>query len=115
MEDSELPEYGNPPVDEVALGVLFVPLPDFKVPHFGVYWDHIRDRYPKCENQPALTPQIESTAPFANVMAFMSMDLSMLRCWFIDNSGNQLIQVQPDRFIRNWRQVEGGPVEYSPA
>ena len=28
-----------------------------------------------------------------------------IRCWFIDESGSQLIQLQRDRFIRNWRRA----------
>jgi uncharacterized protein (TIGR04255 family) len=31
----------------------------------------------------------------------------MSRYWFLDASGNQLIQVQVDRFMRNWRLLDG--------
>jgi uncharacterized protein (TIGR04255 family) len=27
------------------------------------------------------------------------------RCWFLNSSGTQLIQVQPDRFVHNWRRT----------
>ena len=29
------------------------------------------------------------------------------RCWFLDGSKNQLLQLQSDRFLRNWRQIDG--------
>jgi len=29
------------------------------------------------------------------------------RCWFQDETKNHLIQLQADRFLRNWRQVQG--------
>jgi uncharacterized protein (TIGR04255 family) len=32
------------------------------------------------------------------------------RCWFISADKTQVIQVQPERFLRNWRRVEGGEV-----
>ena len=31
------------------------------------------------------------------------------RFWFVNESGNELVQVQRDRFIRNWRKTEGQP------
>lgn len=31
----------------------------------------------------------------------------MARSWFLDQTKNQLIQIQSDRFIRNWRQLDG--------
>ena len=35
-----------------------------------------------------------------------------LRCWYIDDGENHLIQVQADKFVRNWRQVGGGQKPY---
>jgi uncharacterized protein (TIGR04255 family) len=33
------------------------------------------------------------------------------RCWFVNNDGTELIQLQKDRFIKNWRQA-GTEAEY---
>ena len=30
------------------------------------------------------------------------------RCWFLNSAGTELIQVQTDRFIHNWRKVGDG-------
>jgi uncharacterized protein (TIGR04255 family) len=32
------------------------------------------------------------------------------RCWFLDDSGNRLVQLQPERFLHNWRKVTGEEV-----
>ncbi len=33
-----------------------------------------------------------------------SSDLNDARCWFISQGGNEIVQVQPTYFIRNWRK-----------
>jgi uncharacterized protein (TIGR04255 family) len=35
-----------------------------------------------------------------------------VRCWFLDQRGANLIQLQPDRFVRNWRQTDISPEPY---
>jgi len=103
-----LPEFEQPPLDEVAIGVQFDPLKDFHAAHLGLYWSRIRERYPFTEDQVALPPQIEPgtvTAP-ATAISFQAV-LPIPRSWFLDHTRNELIQVQSDRFLRNWRQING--------
>jgi hypothetical protein len=33
------------------------------------------------------------------------MGVPVPRCWFLNDAGTELIQVQQDRFIHNWRKV----------
>lgn len=106
-----LPEFSEPPVIETLLGVQFSPLDAFTVPHFGLYWERIRDEYPKAEVQPPLRPIVERFGAEAQIgevrseVAFVTVP--EVRCWFIDQSETRLIQVQRDRFIQNWRKVKG--------
>ncbi|MBI3407915.1 MAG: TIGR04255 family protein [Planctomycetes bacterium] len=103
---SALPDFERPPIDEVVIGVQFEPLKSFRAAHFGLYWSRIRSRYPNTEEQVPIVPMMEGPAKpqlapqvlFGNVQP---------RCWFLDASKTQLIQVQNDRFIRNWRKVTG--------
>ena len=75
--------------------------------HFGGYWSRIREQYPKSDELPALDPQIEQEPrPIPPVLAIRSGPMP-LRCWFLDSTGNELIQLQKDRFLRNWRQTGG--------
>jgi uncharacterized protein (TIGR04255 family) len=105
MADQDLPEYDAPPVDEVALALALEPIRDFKVPHFGLYWETIRAGYPRCDTQPPLPQQLEPFQPLQPMNFQFISDPNAIRCWFLDASGNNLIQLQPDKFILNWRQA----------
>lgn len=108
--DSGLPDFSHPPVDEVALSLQFSPIPAFGVPHFGLYWQRIRNEYPRFEVQPTIANRTEQFGPSANLgqqigVSFMASP--EIRCWYLDQSGNRLIQVQHDRFVHNWRKISG--------
>jgi uncharacterized protein (TIGR04255 family) len=104
-----LPAFDNPPVIETLLGVQFVPLQSFSILHFGLYARQISSEYPTHEIHPALNPALEdfeaspSAGPRIGISVVAEPDL---RCWFIDPTFTQLIQVQRDRFIRNWRKIK---------
>jgi uncharacterized protein (TIGR04255 family) len=104
------PEFEHPPLDEMALGVQFDPLLNFRTVHFGLYWTRIRGEYPHTEDQPPLAPVVEPaeiTPPPTVPMAISLPVPSPARCWFLNEGKTQLLQVQRDRFCRNWRQQEG--------
>jgi len=103
-----LPEFESPPVDEVALGVDFLPLPNWKVPYSGLFWETIRDRYPSCDVQPTIfnPPEQFGVIPPEIAVRFYH-DPNAVRCWFLDDTGNHLVQLQPDKFLRNWRRLTG--------
>lgn len=108
-----LPAFENPPVIETVLGVQFAPLESFTIPCFGLYWQRIRGRYPVQETQPALTRILEDFGTRLPVRPPLGIELVSqpeVRCWFIDASSTELIQVQRDRFIRNWRKVGDGDI-----
>jgi uncharacterized protein (TIGR04255 family) len=90
--------FHQPPVVEVAIGVETGPIVGWDVPHFGAFWQTIREAFPRFQVQPALPPTgagagfVSSTFP--------------IRCIFIDASDTKLIQVQHDRLIYNWRKIK---------
>lgn len=94
-KSKRLPYYKNPPVGEVACGIRFEPLRDFKAPHAGLFWEKIRGRFPTCEHAPPIGIKLESFDPAS---------LPLPRIWFISEQGNNLIQLQNDRFHFNWRR-----------
>jgi uncharacterized protein (TIGR04255 family) len=106
-----LPDFDNPPVIETVLGVQFTPLPKFNVPHYGLYWEKIKKAYNRFEVHPPIVSAIEdpgSDAPLKKGQVFIDLATGPnFRCWFIDESRNNLIQVQRDRFILNWRKARG--------
>lgn len=103
-----LPDFENPPVTETVLGVEFQPLSGWLIPHFGLFWERIREEYPHVQVVPPLGPSTEE----GEEGVFVSVEAPPVRCWFLEPAKNRLIQVQHDRFIHNWRKFAEGEVEY---
>lgn len=112
-----LPSFDAPPVTETVLGVEFAQLAKWSIPHFGLFWSRVRDEYPRCEVKAPLAQQEEKFGEEQRAMlGFRSIQFELLqqpevRCWFHDASEHRLLQVQPDRFIHNWRK-QGAPDVY---
>lgn len=105
LSPNTLPRYGKPPVIEVVCGIQFEAPVGFNSIHFGRFHERIRREYPKVEDHPPLGETFEG--PFGvqaqNKFAF---DLPPLRRMFFKTSEeNFLLQVQPTRFLANWRRV----------
>jgi uncharacterized protein (TIGR04255 family) len=105
-----LPEFENPPVTEVALSVQFDKLEQIGTPQLGCIWQEFRDRFPKTEEHPPLEPAFEQFGPKVigphGVRLRLVSTPPCLRLWFLNESGSELVQVQHDRFVRNWRRNE---------
>jgi uncharacterized protein (TIGR04255 family) len=102
----ELPAFGNPPVVEVAIGVQFAPIEKLQTAQLGLLWAAYRDRFPKTEQHPPIAPAFETfdALPTPPEIRF-EPGLPVPRCWFLNALGTQLIQVQQDRFLLNWRRA----------
>lgn len=114
--DAALPDFQDPPVVEVALAVQFEPLTNLRTPQLGLLWSDFRGRFPKIEEHPPLDPMMERFGvkgpPTASIRFEMVRRPPVPRCWFLNESGTELVQVQQDRFAHNWRKVGDGE-EYS--
>ena len=112
MTKSTIPSYGNPPVIEVAWSVQFATLPWLTAAHTGLFWSKIRDAYPACEEQPPIerAEEPEVLLQPRRIVPQMQMLLKPPPCrqWFIAAAGNDLVQLQADRFCVNWRKVNPG-------
>lgn len=103
MTKLPLPEYKSPPVIEVVCGVQFEPLPGFLSVHFGDFWQRIKSSYPRSEDRPPLG-EVRETEQGTIAKAEL-LDLPPLRrAFYVDATGNFLLQVQPSRFLANWRK-----------
>lgn len=104
----DLPNFENPPLIETALGVQFDPLPNLDVPRLGLLWQRFKETLPVVQQQPPLDPVIEragARAQPARLTLQISQQPLLPRCWFLDDAGGQLLQVQQDRLIWNWRKT----------
>ncbi len=100
MTPSELPDYEAPPVNEVVAGVQFEPLVDLMIPHIGLFWQRVMNRFPKCDHAPFLGHGGKIN------WVDRGTQIPLPRVWLLSSGGDELIQLQNDRFNFNWRQTE---------
>ncbi len=105
------PDFERPPVEEVALSVQFAPLRGLTTAHVARYWESVRDRFPSWKEAPPIEAAVELFgAPLVGMPKFefrVEGGLIPNRALFEAASGGELVQVQRDRFVRNWRRREG--------
>jgi uncharacterized protein (TIGR04255 family) len=99
----DLPKFEHPPVAEVAMGVQFRPLFGMRGLALAPLQDRWRANYPKTEEQPPLLSVTEGNQALMPGMPFNIFQLPPTRQWFLNESGTELVQVQPDRLLVNWR------------
>jgi uncharacterized protein (TIGR04255 family) len=89
--------FDDPPLNEVALGRIFLPRPDFLVPHFGAFWDQVRGQFPR----------VAHAAPIIGLNEHFGDDGAVIlpRVWLLSGDSTTLVQLQQNRFHYNWRQT----------
>ena len=88
--------FENPPVNEVVVSTYFnPPLSDFRNEHIGLFWGRIKDEFLEVSQQ---IPVGIGAEIFADELS------SMPRYWFITQNGINLIQIQQNAFMFNWRR-----------
>lgn len=93
---SELASFRKPPLSEVYCGLVFKPLDRFQIHHIGLLWLRFQDEFPKIQ--------------YANRIGELPTEilkvgrLAVSRAWFVSDLDDQLVQVQDDRIIFNWRR-----------
>jgi len=104
---SQTPSFKRPPVYETALGFAFAPIEKWSIPHYGLFWNKVRDQFPKFQVLPPIAaPQLQKPGQHAPQVRFEIRAAPEVRCWFVSENDAELIQVQPDRFLVNWRSTE---------
>ena len=101
------PRFDRPPVIETSFSIDFAKIERWQIPYFGLYWSTIRDRYPKLNVQSAIPSQIEDFDNYLSPSTPFTVDLdehAPVRCWFYNENETQLVQIQRDRFIFNWKR-----------
>ncbi len=94
----ELPSYKNPPINEVVCGMRFHASDKIKIPHIGILWEKFQDEYPLIQHAPPIT------SDKGELLIDIGTGLPLPRVWFVNESNDQLVQFQVDRFYFNWRR-----------
>jgi uncharacterized protein (TIGR04255 family) len=97
--------FKRPPVVEVVCGVQFSVGRPLSSVEPGLYWQTIKDRFPRVEDVPPLTAAFEAIGPVQEVAVELMQVPPLRRAWFLTNDGSNLIQLQGDRFIFNWKRA----------
>ena len=113
IRPEHLPEFLNPPLHEVVLGVQFNPPRGYQQIRAGEVWDLFRTDYPSVQELQALPPTFETFGlPSSSAQLMLRSGASHDRFWFLTTKGDELIQFQQDRLLHNWRKVGEGTNEY---
>jgi uncharacterized protein (TIGR04255 family) len=108
---ADLADYTSPPVTEVVLGVQFNSLERFLAPHLGLVWGRFRSDFPNIVEHPPLFPTFETFGSHPQFFPAMGLQIAaadMPRVFFINEDRTQLLQLQKDRFLHNWRKIAAG-------
>lgn len=109
VRPADLPDFTNPPVTEVALGVQFNSIERFLTPHVGLLWETLREQFPTVEEHPPVAPSFETFGQGPQVGGNFGFHLQsffrMPRMFFVKRNKTQLLQFQRDRFVHNWRKI----------
>ena len=99
------PVFTQPPVVEVVCGLQFPPISDWLTSHYGLYWGRVKERYTRCEDHPPLGKLKHDESDHPEIVEIGILP-PLRRVFLIDKSDNYLLQIQPSRFLHNWRKVK---------
>ncbi len=88
--------FDRPPINEVVIATYFdPPLADLRSQHIGIFWNEIKGDFPVVRQQIPVgaAPDIGLDEPFP-----------MPRYWFIARDEINLVQLQKNAFMLNWRR-----------
>jgi uncharacterized protein (TIGR04255 family) len=109
---TKFPNFEKPPVIEVVLSAQFVPVDGLTAAHLGLLWTRFRKDFPAIEQHGPVEHAVESFGQMVPLKPSIMLQLvdspPTPRCWFKNDSGTELIQVQVDRFMHNWRKTGEG-------
>jgi uncharacterized protein (TIGR04255 family) len=104
-----LPDFENPPVVEVILGVQFKPINGLRAFNVAHLLDIYHGDFSQLEEKEPLDPVQEklSREPASQSLVFSIQTVPPLpRFWLKDEADNHLLQIQRNRFLRNWKSFE---------
>lgn len=100
--------FDRPPVNEVVIGVQFKsPVLD-DVTVLAEFWPRVREDFPDHAKQPPIPPASEDfggSVPAPSFEVQFGGEGPPPRYWLLSESGTELIQLQQDRFLVNWRRL----------
>ncbi|PCJ44518.1 MAG: hypothetical protein COA81_01025 [Alphaproteobacteria bacterium] len=106
----EQPHFKKPPIIEVVCSVEFEPIEAFQSAHFGDYWSRIKYDFPDTQDVAPVERMNSNQGDSITLRIRTSPPLP--RVWFVGKSEHELIQLQDNRFMYNWRKLDIDDGEY---
>lgn len=113
----DIPQMANPPIVELIIGLQFSPLTKLNSGHFGIFWKQLGENWPYARDAVPLEDQFEVfETPSQQSSTGLRLRLEgppVVGRFLIQNKNkDRSIQLQPSRFILNWRKREGAYPSY---
>lgn len=93
-------KFQNPPINELIITTYFnPPVSNLRNEHVGIFWSQIKEQFPKSSQQ----------IPIGGAEQIIDVNneiFSMPRYWFISEDEINLLQIQKNAFMLNWRRHE---------
>lgn len=102
MPERIRPSFINPPVSEVACGIYFQTLALMQAPHMGLFWERIREEFPRCHSVQPLAMPIDDDGQFIASLQIGNVP-PLPRVWLMNTSNTSFVQVQADCIFYNWK------------
>ena len=102
-------QFRKPPVVETLFSLQFEALENFKNYHVGLLYEKYKTDFEEISEVPPIQPHQESFEKGPVKINPFSLELfdtpPMPRYWFKDKDSTNLLQIQQDRFIQNWKEL----------
>jgi uncharacterized protein (TIGR04255 family) len=98
--------FNRPPVVEVVCSVQFTLARPLNSVDQGLYWETIRGDFPRVEDAPPINTAFEGFGQTDEVSLEVLKLPPLRRSWFLSQDGSNLIQLQDNRFVFNWKRAK---------
>jgi uncharacterized protein (TIGR04255 family) len=96
-------DFDRPPVIETALSIEFPKIESWRIPHYGLFWSSVQERFPHFNVTTPIPPSaLAGKPPGIILQPILEPDARLL---LIDKTETRVLQIQADRFGYNWRKV----------
>lgn len=100
------PRFRRPPINEVVCGAAFEDLSVLRAPLISPLFQTFGEEFVKYQERPLLPLALERAQGQPREVQITASDVPPLpRMWLLDESENQVIQIQSNRFLYNWKRV----------
>jgi uncharacterized protein (TIGR04255 family) len=101
--DHVIASFERPPLVEVVCGVQFNEI-GLQTAHFGQFWQVVKGEYPTTQDTPPLPAIMEAAGGVLESLSWSNLP-DLRRVCLVSGTQSHLLQIQANRFHRNWRKL----------